>query len=411
MRRFTDRRPRLVPARLLCAAVASACLALGSTASAQGVEVTPNNPKPSPGWTLTPTFTFSTSTDSNVTLVSQGNPSTPDNLAAFAPSAEIGYLGPDTTFTAGYAGSANRYFTLTQLDTFDQRLYADWKQRVAAHWQLFAHQSAGWMPTTDTLLLNGLPFLRVGSRLETADGGVTVSLAKFTTLTAAYRFEWVGFDRSNPLAVHLVGGHSNGSYGSVQQQLSPHLFIGGTYDIRRVLIGGGLQQFDIQNGEGTVEYRFSPALSVSGGFGIARISGGSLLTQSSRVGPAYHAGATYKIDRATAYGSYQRSYVPSFGIGGTIQNQEIDAGAMVPIAFRDRLVVGGLVAWRRNEPLALNALQLTSRWVNLYGGYSVAPWLRIQGFFGHSNQGSRLGDVLRNQVGVQVVTFTPVRFK
>jgi hypothetical protein len=229
-------------------------------------------------------------------------------------------------------------------------------------------------------------------------------------VTGGYRFEWVDFDRSNPLASQLFGGHSNGFFGSAKQQVSPHVFVGGAGDFRRAVVAAGAQTFDILNAEGTMEYVFTPALAVDGGFGIARIAG-SLPTQDSRTGPAWHAGAHYKLDRTAIFASYRRSFVPTFGIGGTLQNQEFDVGATAPIAFRGRLVVGGAYSWRRNDPILLTQTPLTSQWLNAFGGYAFAPWLRVDGYYARSTQNSHLGGVLRNQLGVRVVTFTPVRFK
>ena len=386
--------------------VASARADLG----AQSVTVTPDDPRPSPGWTLTPMFVFSQASDSNVTLAGEGTPTIADKVAALTPSIDLGYLGRQATFNAGYTGSATRYFTVNALDTFDQRLYANLKHQVVRRVQIFAQDSAGWMPTTDTFLLAGVPFVRVGSRIETLEAGVTVAITRATETSAGYRFEWVDFDRTNPLASQLLGGHTNGVFGTVRHQLAPRLFIGATYDIRRAIVAAGLQQFDIDNAEGNVEYHVSPVMVIAGGLGIARIAG-SLPSLDSRVGPSWHAGMNYRFDRALAYANYLRSFVPSYGLGGTIQNQELSVGARLPIAFRDRLVVGGSYAWRRNDPLAITANRLTSQWLDVNGSYSLAPWLRIEGFYSRSTQDSHLGGVLQDRVGVQVVTLAPMRFK
>jgi len=392
--------------------VAAATLISGAAVpvSAQSVDVTPNDPRPSPGWTLTPMFVFSQSSDSNVTLAGQGTPTIADSVAGLSPSVDLGFLGRQTTLNAGYTGSATRYFTVNQLDTFDSHLYANLKQQITRHVQVFAQDSAGWLPTTNTLLLAGVPFARVGSRIETLEAGVTLALTPLTQTSVGYRFEWVDFDRLNPLASQLLGGHSNGVFGSLLHQVTRHVFVGASYDIRRAIVAAGLQQFDLDNAEGNAEYHFSRDLIVSGGLGIARIAG-SLPSQDSRVGPSWHAGMNYKFDRALAYLTYLRSFVPSYGIGGTLQNQEFTVGGGAPIALRDRLVAGGSYAWRRNDPLALTANRLTSQWLNVYGSFSLAPWLRLEGFYSRSTQDSHVGGVLQNRVGVQIVTLAPLRFR
>lgn len=394
---------------VVVAGVLAGAAALGH---AQSVTFTPNDPRPTPGWTLTPTFVVSQSSDSNVTLAGEGTPTVADAVAALSPSIDMSFLSRTTTLSGGYAGSATRYFTVNQLDTYDQHLYADLGQQVTRRLRVFAQSSAGWLPATDTILLTGVPFGRVGSRIESFTAGATIALAKDTETTAGYRFEWVDFDhsRDSALGAQLLGGHTNGVYGDVRHQVTSRLSIGGSYDVRRAIVPAGLQQFNILNAEGTVGYQVSPALAISGGLGVARL-GGSLPGQGSRTGPAFHGSADYKFQRVLAFGSYLRSYVPSYGIGGTLQNQELRLGATLPIAFRDRLVVGGNFAWRRNDPLNPTFTRVTSRWLNAYASYGFAPWLRIEGFYLRDAQDSHLGGVVRNRVGVQVVTLAPLRFK
>lgn len=416
MRSLFHRAARRAPAAAVAAL--GVCLVLAAparTASAQGVSITPNDPRVSYGWTLTPTFVFTQATDDNVTLAGKDAQATGDSVASLSPSVELGYRSPRTALTGGYAGSAVRYFTLDQLDTFDQRLYVDLKTLVTRRVQVFSTASANWLPTTDTVLLAGVPFLRVGSQIKSLQAGVALAVAKHTTVSTGYRLEYIDFDRSNPLAARLLGGHSNGVYGDVRQQVSPNLTIGAAYDIRRALIAGGLQQFDMQDVRGTVEYRFSPLLFVSGGFGVARIAG-TLPGDPSRTGPSWNASVNYRVsERTLAYASYQRSYVPSFGIGGTVQNEEFSVGARAPVALRDRLVVTGNASWRRNDPLLLTiaSRSLSSFWVSGNLGYAFAPWLRVEGFYARSSQDSHLagGIVQRQQIGVQVVTLAPMRFK
>ncbi len=403
-RRPTGWRQRTIAALALLVAASAA------PAYAQSVQVTPNDTRAIAGWTLTPVFVFSQSSDSNVTLAGQGTPNTSDALATLSPSAELGYLGSLTSFSAGYAGSLQRYFTLDQLDTFDQQLHADFKRQVSRRVRLFAQNSTNWMPTTDSVLLAGVPFMRIGSRIESLQGGATLALSRYTSATVGYRFDWVTFDRSNPLAAQLFGGHSNGAFGSITRQIAARLSIGGSFDLRRAIVAGGLQQFDLQNFEGTVEYRLSDALVLSGGGGVARVVT-VLPGNLSRVGPAWHAAANYRLERAVAFASYTRSYIPTFAIGGTVQDEEFTAGATRPIAFRQRLVATGSVTWRRNDPLTATLLPLTQTWFNASSGYAFAPWLRVEGYYSRSTQDTRLGNVDRTVFGVSIVTMAPMRFK
>jgi hypothetical protein len=73
----------------------------------------------------------------------------------------------------------------------------------------------------------------------------------------------------------------------------------------------------------------------------------------------------------------------------------------------------GSVSWRSNEPLVAGDVPLRSLWLGGLVGYAAQPWLRIEGFYGRTQQ--RIdrpgGDVERNRIGVQVVTAKPVRIR
>jgi hypothetical protein len=68
-------------------------------------------------------------------------------------------------------------------------------------------------------------------------------------------------------------------------------------------------------------------------------------------------------------------------------------------------------SWRRNEPLAAGGLRLKSIWVDGTVGYTVRPWMQIEGFYGGTRQtidrpGGRLD---RNRAGFQIITAKPMR--
>ena len=103
--------------------------------------------------------------------------------------------------------------------------------------------------------------------------------------------------------------------------------------------------------------------------------------------------------------------MPSYGGGGTLANEEVSASAHVP--FGRRAYAEGTFSWRRNEPLVDDTQPLTSIWAGGLAGYAVRPWLRVEGFYGRTQQnidrpGGRLN---RNRLGIQVVTATPVRIR
>jgi hypothetical protein len=119
-----------------------------------------------------------------------------------------------------------------------------------------------------------------------------------------------------------------------------------------------------------------------------------------------------RLDRVTVSGSYARSYVPSFGLGGTLQNQELDASLHMPLA-RNRIYWESGFSWRRNQPLPPSEQALKSLWFQNWVGYSVQRWLRIEGYYWRSQQDSEFagGRVDRDRIGIQLVTTMPMRIQ
>jgi hypothetical protein len=119
-----------------------------------------------------------------------------------------------------------------------------------------------------------------------------------------------------------------------------------------------------------------------------------------------------RVDRVTASAGYIRSYVPAFGVGGTVQNQELNADVHMPVA-RNRAYVQVGLSWRRNEPLTPGELDLRSLWFQATAGYSVARWFRLEGYYWRTQQDSQQagGRMNRNRVGIQAVTSLPMRIK
>jgi hypothetical protein len=128
-------------------------------------------------------------------------------------------------------------------------------------------------------------------------------------------------------------------------------------------------------------------------------------------GPAWRAGVARQFRRAGFDLTYARSVVPSYGFGGTLQNEEVIGRARVPLARR--LSAQSSVAWRSNQALTIGQPNLHSFWFEANVGYAWQPWLRLEGFYTSSSQSIEGpgGVVDRKQVGVQVVTSRPVRIR
>ena len=109
--------------------------------------------------------------------------------------------------------------------------------------------------------------------------------------------------------------------------------------------------------------------------------------------------------------AYSRAFVPSYGFGGTQQNEEIRAAARVP--FGRALYTQSSLAWRRNEPLIINGLKLKTLVVEASVGYMLAPWVGVEGFFDSSSQRLDMpgGASDHHRIGVQIVTTKPMRIR
>lgn len=367
-------------------------------------------PGQTPGWVFTPTFVFSGAHDDNVTLAGQRAPSEADTLAVFTPSGDLQYLGRHNWVGLGYDGSWSLYRQLNELNSFDQSARIDSRHQVSRRVSLVLHEGLSLHPTTDVVELQGVPFLRTGSRMNDLRAETRVLLNPHTSVGATYSMEWVGFDKNADFARFLHGGTAHGVSGNVQHELSSRVSLQGTYTFRRAILSDNAGQFDIQDGSGGLTIVATPTLTLSGALGFARLTDATALT--SRTGPSWRLAAEQRLERATVHASYARSYVPSFGLGGTLQNEELIASLHMPLA-RNRIYWEGGFSWRRNEPLTAGEQTLKSLWFQTWVGYSIQRWLRVEGYYWRSQQDSQLagGRVDRNRLGVQLVTAMPMRLQ
>ena len=371
-----------------------------------------------PGWIFTPSLGFGGSWDDNVLLVDLGEDPPSDYASPIKPSVSLDFTGKRTRFSAGYDGSVVLYRTLDELTSFQQYLRVGLEHRATEQVTLFVNENFMMAPTTDVIPLNGgIPFYRVGSRTNTIGGGLQATLQRHLAMRGAYTLRTVAFNFDELLGRELHGGNSHEFDISVDRALSPRLTIGGEYGLDRVTVDAGTavdqpseDQFNIQAANVTATYLLSPTLTVSGAIGIAHLGAG--LTHQRQTAPAWRAGITHQMRHARLSGSYSRSYVPSFGFGGTFQNEEWVGNVLVPFA-RNRAYAQGGISWYNNDTLAVDQPRLRSVWVSGTVGYRVTRWLRIEGFYSraHQDTGRAGGQLSRNQVGFQVVTAKPVRLR
>ena len=385
-------------------------LGLVAGASIAGAQsLTDAGSTPAAGWALTPTLVFSTSHDDNV--LARGATDSPqgDVINVLNPRAALDFTGRRTQFSGTYDGAMLLYRNLDTLNSYDQHTGAHVSHKFSPHMSLFGASSLALAPTTDSLQLAGVPFVRTGSSLKELSGGVDAAFTKRTSMVAEAQFQWVHFDEARPLDLLLRGGHSQGGSLTLKHRLSARTTVTGDYSLDRALVANGQAEFHVQNSSVGFEHKLSDRLQMFAAGGISHL--GLTTFGPARTGASYRAGLTSQLRLVNVDVSYNRSFVPSFGFGGTMQNQ--DFTAQVRATPTRRTSVQSSFSWRRNDPLTAGELSLRTFWMQVTGGYAIQPWARIEGFYGAlSTTFDRPGGVVdRTRFGVQIVTAQPIRIR
>jgi hypothetical protein len=218
----------------------------------------------------------------------------------------------------------------------------------------------------------------------------------------------VDFDLTTPGAGTLLGGHSHGANVTLRHLVNTRLALTADYNLQHATLRDN-QTFDVMNASAGVEYRLSEFTRVFAAGGISRLGIAQIAT--NRTGPAWKIGLAHNLRTTTVDLLYGRSFVPSYGFGGTMQNEEITARVHAPIARR--FYMTSSVSWRHDDPLLTAELPLRSYWIEGSVGYAATPWVRFEGFYAGSHQSiDRPGGVLdRNRIGFQVTTAKPMRIR
>jgi len=360
-----------------------------------------------PGWTLTPGVALGTGWDDNV-LVRGGNNETPDDvLNTIAPRATLNFNGRLTQLAANYDGAFLMYRTLDQLDSYDQRASFYAHRMLTKHFAFFVRNTTAFVPTTELAEFVAVPFIRTGSHLEDLHGGVEAAFTKFTSLSASYNFQMVDFNQEAPGASQLRDGHSNGASVSLRHMVNARLALTGDYQYQHAALRE-LQQFDISNSGFGVDYQVDESTHVFASAGISRLG---VTLFETRTGPAWRMGLARSLSTASVDVHYSRSFVPSYGFGGTMQNEEATGRVRFPLGRR--VSASSALSWRRDDPLTIGEVPLRSFWIEGSVGYAATPWVRIEGFYAGTHQIiQRAGGTLdRNRAGIQVVTARPMKVR
>lgn len=366
-----------------------------------------------PGWTFLPGVTIGTFFDSNVALADA--PATTgrtesDRLVQLQPSGRIEYRSPRTAFSTGYRGYLRRYVEADQLNGFDQRMTASIRHRVTRFVTVAAANQFHEVPSTDEVVLNGVPFSRTGTRTNTFSGGVTARLSRSMDAAAEYEHTWVTFDPSADAQTFLAGGVVHGIRGSLSRRVSTRLTAGGEYAVRFASLNEGTREMFFQDAGATVSYALGPRTTLSGAGGVSLLRDRTL--DDNRTGPFIRAGIVHDIEWILVGANYQRSLVPAFGFGGSSSNQALSGFVRMPLAS-NRAYVQASLAWRRSDPFVETDLASDRIWARTTIGYAVQRWLRVEGFHAYSRQDSIVtgGEIDRHRVGIQTVLAQPVRIR
>jgi hypothetical protein len=361
------------------------------------------------GWTFTPTLVVGSSWDDNVLLRGKGDVAPSDLLNVVNPRAALDFTGSRGQLSATYDGAVVLYRDLNQLDTYDQHSTVFGRRLISKHIALFVRNSWSVVPTTELEQLVAVPFVRTGSRIEDLRTGVEAAFTKRTSAVISYDFQFVNFDQSVPGAEGLLGGHSHGVTVALRHALSERIALTSDYDLQHATLRGTDQTFDVQNGWAGVEYKLSDVTRLAAAGGISRL--GVTQFSAERTGPAWRFGLTHQLRKAAVDVHYSRSFIPSYGFGGTMQNEELTALLQVPLARR--VYTTASLSRRRDDPLLIGGLPLHSYWFEGSVGYATTRWVRVEVFFtGTSQTIDRPGGQLdRNRVGIQIITAKPMRIR
>jgi uncharacterized protein (PEP-CTERM system associated) len=362
------------------------------------------------GWVLTPSLTYSTGWDDNVLIRGEGDSTPGDFLNVLNPRADIRFHGRRGQFDVNYDGAILLYHDLSTLNSYDQRAAASASRRISPQLSLFVRNSFALVPTTQTVELVGVPFLRTGSTVDDLQSGVEAILGKHTTLTAAYAFQWVRFDSDPIFAAQLHGGYSNGASISLRRGLSSRSAVVVDADFQHALVTETNETFVVQNVIGGIHHQLSRNVRVFGMAGVSHLNV-SASGPSNNTGPSFSAGVGRQFQAASGGLTYSQSFIPTYGFGGTMQNQELTGHLSLPLSRR--LSQQSSVSWRRNESLVEGEPSLRSLWFTVALGYALHPAVRIEGFYDLAHQViDRAGGVTnRNRLGFQLVTAKPVRIR
>ena len=375
------------------------------------------------GWTFTPTLGVAETYDTNVSLFGEGHTGNEDYIASVAPGADLHYYGKHTLIDVDYSGSFLDYNRFSALNRWDQRAKFDLRQQQTSRLTWFGHLTGALLPSTDLVDLGGIPYRKTGAKTADGRGGIEYALGAHDSLTSSASYQVISFDRPEVDNAILRGGRIFESMNAWRHRVSAHIALGADYSLRRAVVSGDQEPFDFHTTEAALDYQFSQLWSVSGGAGVVYLQRTSLT--EAKVGPAWRVSVQRSQAGTTFHIGYLRTFIPSFGFGGTVQSQDVSAGFRTPLFHARHLYLDGSAVFRDNQPLTgvgvivdpvtgqVEQLPLRSLRTHALIGWEPQPWVRLEMFYSVVQQSSlRAGGYLdRNRIGFQIVTSKPMRMQ
>jgi len=391
------------------AAAAAAVVLAASAATAQ------EQPAVGPGWTFTPSFGFSETYDDNVTLFGRTDVGTANNdlISVYTPQADLTFIGRRTRVNGGYSGSLLDYQTFSLFNRWDQHAQIGLRRIESRRISWSLQGNVTLTPSTDAMEFDGIPFSHTGARTVTLRGMLDYRVSQRDTISTSLIRQQVTFDRPDELLPYLRGGESIESFTSYRRHLNSRIGLGGTYSLRNSSSVGELEHLTFHGVRAEVDYQLTPVWNVRGGAGVDYVPA-TLIT------PAQHApGFSGSVDWAQRsrgfHAGYQRMFMPSFGIGGAVESQDLTASYHTPLFNSRRIYSEQSLSWRDNKPLVLTPGRLRLRTTRIRAaiGYAPRPWIRMEGFYSKAFQTTLIpgGDIDRNRIGFVITTSRPVRMQ
>lgn len=367
------------------------------------------------GWTFTPSLGFGETYDDNISLfgVSSGASDTDDFVQTWLPAADLHYEGRHTQFGIGYTGSFLQYQTFSALNRWSQHGRIELKRQENAHLKWSGHANVLSVPSTDFVDVGGVPFRRTGAITSDGRGAVDYAFNARDSVKLQAGYQTIHFEE--PLTVDniLHGGHVYEWTGGWRHRLSERFGVGADYSFRRAVVVSSTEPFDLQSVEAGAGYELSPDWAIDGSAGVVYLAANAVA--DARRGPAWRLAIERHREARTFRAEYLRSYIPSFGFGGTVRDEEASLTMHTPLFHSRRWYTEQRVVFRDDQPLTTEFQQLPLRSLRTHSllGWAPQPWVRLEVFYARTQQTNRLqlGQLYRNRVGFQIVTSKPMRMK